>query len=112
MLYHNRQYARVDWHDYNDDLYFITFNTLNKVHYFGYIEDCQMHYTEIGEKMAEDIRNLSTHYPDVVIDEWVVMPNHVHMIIKIGHGDSLQGVKVPTDRKPLVKGSHRSRLYN
>lgn len=109
-IFHNRHYARVDWHDYNDGLYFVTFNTLNKVHYLGYIEDSKMHYSEIGNKLVADILNIPKHYSDIIIDEWVVMPNHAHLIIRIGHGDSLKGIKIPCDRSPIVKVAKRSRL--
>lgn len=109
-IFHNRQYSRVDWHDYNEGLYFVTFNTLNKVHYFGYIEYGEMHFTEIGKKMVSDIINLPCHYPDISVDEWVVMPNHVHLIIKISDGDSRRGVITPTKRQPLIKGARRSKL--
>lgn len=109
-LFHNRQYSRVDWHTYDEGLFFVTFNTLNKVHYFGYIDNGEMHYSEIGEAMVSAIVNAHTHYDDIVIDEWVVMPNHVHLIVRIGSGNSLEGIKDPQKREKITSGSKRSRL--
>ena len=109
-IYHNRQYSRVNWHNYDVGMFFVTFNTLNKVHYFGHVENGRMQYTEVGEKMASDILDIQSRYSDIIIDEWVVMPNHVHLIIKIGNGDPSEGTIKPSNRQPLVKGSKRSRL--
>ena len=91
-------------------MFFVTFNTLNKVHYFGHVENGRMQYTEVGEKMASDILDIQSRYSYIIIDEWVVMPNHVHLIIKIGNGDPSEGTIKPSNRQPLVKGSKRSRL--
>ena len=35
-----------------------------------------------------EILNISSHYEAVSIDKYVVMPNHVHMILTIGDGDN------------------------
>ena len=32
--------------------------------------------------------NLSSHYEKVMIDKFVVMPNHIHMILIIGDGEN------------------------
>ena len=109
-IYHNRKYSRVDWHTYNDGLFFVTISTLDKVHYFGAIENCQMNYSEIGQKMVSNILELQSHYSDVEIDEWVVMPNHVHLIVKIGSGVSIDGIVEPSKRTSLSSGSQRARL--
>ena len=107
---HERKYARVDWHNYNVGTFFVTFSTLGKVHYFGQIVDGEMDYTEVGQKMVEVLLNVPLHYDDVEILRWVVMPNHVHLIVKIGSGNSSEGVIPPAQRKPIVKGSSRNRL--
>ncbi|MDE6460500.1 MAG: transposase [Paramuribaculum sp.] len=107
---HERKYARVDWHNYNVGTFFVTFSTLDKVHYFGQIEDGAMNYTEIGKKMVDVLLNVPLHYDDVKILRWVVMPNHVHLIVKIGSGNSSEGVIQPTQRKPIVKDFSRNRL--
>lgn len=107
---HERQYARVGWHTYNVGTFFVTFSTLNKVHYFGRVENGEMLYTDIGRKAADAIIGLPSHYNDVSIPLWVVMPNHIHLIVKIGSGDSSEGVIPFEQRMPLIKGSNRSRL--
>ena len=108
--FHERKYARVDWHNYNIGTFFVTFSTLDKVHYFGRIVNGVMEYTDIGQKMSTAILDIPLHYNDVEILRWVVMPNHVHLIIKIGSGNSSEGLIPFTQRIPLVKGSSRNRL--
>lgn len=42
---------------------------------------------QIGFIAEEEIRNISAHYDMVSVDKYVVMPNHIHMILVIGNGD-------------------------
>jgi len=39
--------------------------------------------TPIGKCVEEQIRALSQRYPMVTIDSYVIMPNHLHMIVRI-----------------------------
>ena len=45
-----------------------------------------VHLSNCGEIVALAIRNIPTAYSNVSIDHYVIMPNHVHMILRI-HGD-------------------------
>ena len=85
-LYRNQyriQSARATWHDYNGGAYFVTICTRNMEHYFGEIVDGKMNQTEIGRYADEQLRNVSSHYPYAEIPLWVVMPNHIHAIVRI-----------------------------
>lgn len=42
---------------------------------------CRPELTKIGQTVENEIKLLSTIYPNVFVDKHVVMPNHVHMII-------------------------------
>ena len=42
-----------------------------------------MQLTEIGKYAEECVRKIETHYDDVEIPLYVIMPNHIHMIICI-----------------------------
>ena len=75
--------ARAQWHDYNGGVYFITFNTAHRKHYFGEIKDGVMHRNELGEFVHQNIENVSGHYPYAEIPVYQVMPNHVHVIVFI-----------------------------
>ena len=44
-----------------------------------------MHLSEIGAWVDEQLRNISSHYPYAEMPLWVVMPNHIHVIVVIGN---------------------------
>lgn len=72
--------------DYNYTLggyYFITICTENKIHYFGEIVEEKMQLNEIGKLAYSNIENLEKIYNTIKIDKFIVMPNHIHMIIII-----------------------------
>lgn len=107
---HTRKYARVPWHDYNEGEFFITISTMNKVHYFGAIQNGEMDYSDVGYYMCEVLRNINNHHQDASIPLWVVMPNHIHFILRLGDGISANHIKEPTHRKPTNKDGSRTRL--
>ena len=83
-----KQSARAMWHDYDGGLYFVTICTKDRVHYFGEISENEMHLTEVGQYVVEQIRNVQVHYNYAKIPLWVVMPNHLHAIVIID-GDNI-----------------------
>jgi putative transposase len=75
--------ARAQWHDYNGGEYFITICTEHRQHYFGEIRDGIMYFNDAGHKMNELIQEIEQHHPYAHVDNWQVMPNHVHLIVEI-----------------------------
>lgn len=75
--------ARAQWHDYNGGAYFITICTAHRRHYFGFIKNNQMHYSEIGQYAFDNLQNIQTHYPYAEIPLFQVMPNHLHAVVFI-----------------------------
>ncbi|PCI25169.1 hypothetical protein COB57_03070 [Candidatus Peregrinibacteria bacterium] len=91
MIYHShicgRQSYRLEKHDYSQNgLYFITICTKNRENIFGEIEAGTMMHTPGGEVAKRCVQAVSEHYPDVVISDSIVMPNHIHIILKIENG--------------------------
>lgn len=80
-----RKSPRAPFHDYSGGDYFVTICTKEKKHYFGSIENASMQLSPIGEFVDKEINNLPTHYPYIEVISWVVMPNHIHAIIRIHH---------------------------
>jgi REP element-mobilizing transposase RayT len=75
---------RLQNRDYGaNGYYYVTIKTKMGNHYFGYVEDDQMHLNELGEIAKKCWKEIPEHYPFVILDEFVVMPNHVHGIIII-----------------------------
>ena len=75
--------ARAMWHDYNGGAYFVTICTRDMVHYFGEIVSGEMNMTEIGEYVQQCIKNIPQHNTYANVPAFVVMPNHVHLIVII-----------------------------
>ena len=77
-----RKSPRATWHDYNGGRYFVTFCTKNHDLYFGDVVDGRMELSEIGEWAVKQIEQTAIiRQNDVEIPLFVVMPNHVHLIV-------------------------------
>lgn len=64
-------------------IYFITITTKDKIHYFGKVECGRMIYSKIGFKAKDLIEELPLKFHDVSVDIFQVMPNHVHLLLRI-----------------------------
>ena len=51
--------------------------------------------TDTGEITDAAIRDISVKYPGVSVDKYVIMPNHVHLILAVAHDNGRQ-VAAPT----------------
>jgi len=95
LKYHGRYRvptARASWHDYNGGLYFITICTANKVSYFGRIADGIMQLNPLGQYLQHIIEEAPVHHLYASIPMYVIMPNHVHLIIYIRACDETECV--------------------
>jgi len=82
---HQRHSIRLLEHDYSQPgAYFVTVCTLNRVEMFGDVVDNEMVLNGYGRIVGECWRWLSAQYPYVRLDEWVVMPNHLHGVLILG----------------------------
>ena len=63
--------------------YFVTICTQDKTPYFGRVIDEQVDLFLVGEQAERCWREIPDHYENVVLDEFVVMPNHLHGILVI-----------------------------
>jgi REP element-mobilizing transposase RayT len=79
---HHRRSIRFAGYDYRTSGgYFVTICTAKKRCVFGTIENGAMRLHPYG-RMAETCWHaLPEHFPNVVLDEFVVMPNHIHGIM-------------------------------
>jgi len=66
-----------------DGMYFITICTKERLPFFGEIVDGGMKSNSLGTIVKECWFDLPNHYPNLILDEFVVMPNHIHGIMII-----------------------------
>ncbi len=79
---------RYSGYDYSlPGKYFVTICTKNKIPYFGKIENGEMELSELGICLHNQLLKTPTMRPDmnIIIDEFVIMPDHLHAIIIIGN---------------------------
>ena len=84
-----RKSPRAEFHDYSGGDYFVTICTKEKLPYFGHINNGAMHLSRVGQCADKALADLERHYPYVKILLWVVMPNHVHAIVRIVNENGL-----------------------
>ena len=82
---HHRRSIRLKGFDYTrEGAYFVTICTQNQACLFGEIVNGQMRLNDVGEVADICWRAIPERFPRVVLDAFVIMPNHVHGIIWIG----------------------------
>ncbi|HZK24179.1 MAG TPA: hypothetical protein VFC74_02190 [Oscillospiraceae bacterium] len=100
-----RKKLRLEYYDYRQHgAYFVTICTRGKQHLLGEISkqrnpssahDCVC-LSRIGRVTEFEINKLSSIYDRVKIDKYVIMPNHLHLIIIINNVENGQTVFAPT----------------
>ncbi|MBI4647653.1 MAG: hypothetical protein HY738_13965 [Bacteroidia bacterium] len=76
------QSTRMPGWDYSrGGKYYVTICTKNHDCYFGNVIDGKMRLNEMGIITDEFWREIPKHFPHTWLDEYVVMPNHVHGIV-------------------------------
>lgn len=79
--------ARAVWHRYEAGTYFVTICTKGKVHHFGRVVDGEMEYTALGRAAVACWEAVPRHFPHVEVICFVVMPNHVHAVLRVNDTD-------------------------
>ena len=90
MEFQKRKLPRLKEYDYSTPgAYFITICTHNKICILGHIMsgdggfELTVQYSPIGEIAKACLLEIERHYSNVKIDNWVIMPNHVHILFQI-----------------------------
>ena len=84
----NRRSIRLRDYDYSrPGAYFVTICTKGHVNIFGDIVGGEIKLNELGKIVLQCLYDLPSHYSHVKLDEFIVMPNHIHGIfILVGVG--------------------------
>lgn len=92
MVLANRKNLRLRNYDYSQNgVYYITFCTKNRLPILSTSGSRNgpnapfplFELTEIGKNVEKHISMIPEHYPNMKIDKYVIMPNHVHMLLNI-----------------------------
>jgi REP element-mobilizing transposase RayT len=91
---HHRKSIRLKGYDYSlAGLYFITICCQDRECRFGKIENDKMILNNLGKIADECWLEITKHFPNAILHEYVVMPNHVHGIIELVNDDNVVGVE-------------------
>jgi REP element-mobilizing transposase RayT len=81
---HGRRSIRLKEYDYSSPgAYFVTICTYNRKCFFGNVRDVRLILSAVGRKAKTFFREIPEHFENITLDEYVVMPNHLHGIIVI-----------------------------
>ena len=81
---HHRRSIRLKGFDYSRSaVYFVTICVQNRECLFGEIFENQVLLNDAGEMVSKQWLALPSRFPSVVLDKFVVMPNHFHGIVGI-----------------------------
>ena len=81
---HHRRSIRLKGYDYSQKgAYFITLCVKDRECIFGAFNDGIMELNCFGEIVRDTWKDLPNHNADIVLDQYIIMPNHFHGIIII-----------------------------
>jgi putative transposase len=87
--------ARAAWWNYsNPGSYFITICTHEMRHRFGYIKNETIFLSDIGRIVEEEWSISFDIRKELFCEAFVIMPNHLHAILRIEPSDDLIGASV------------------
>lgn len=103
MKLQKRKPNRLNDFDYSQNgMYFITICTKDKKPLLSQItvgacsaSPNKIKLTENGIIVENGIIGISEHYKNVFVDNYVIMPNHIHLIVRIDNSDGL-ALQAPT----------------
>jgi len=95
-----RQHMRLADYDYSRaGAYFVTLCAVDRKCLFGEVVADEMRLNQIGSVVVSCWGEIPKHFPNVTLDEFAVMPNHLHGILLLaGHARPL----------PVIVGSFKS----
>jgi len=81
---HHRRSIRLPGCDYSvPGMYFVTICAKNREYLFGDVADGEMRLNEFGRIVENELKKTPTIRPNIILDEYIVMPNHLHVILQI-----------------------------
>ena len=105
MTHPNRKKNRLDSQLYSQNgAYFITICTDQRKCMLSTVVEAILdrpayaQLTDAGEKVEKAINGIPEHYPNVRVEKYVIMPNHIHLLLMIDtlHGRSVIAPTVST----------------
>jgi REP element-mobilizing transposase RayT len=75
--------------------YFITICTYNRVYKLGYITSGKVALNDFGKEVNYALQNISKVNQNIKIDEYIIMPNHIHAIFVLDNSILNNSISIP-----------------
>ena len=84
MDHPKRKQPRLKEYDYSENgMYFVTICTEGRSRILSHIINGQVFLSEVGEICRSFLDDIPNHYPGVHLDQYVIMPDHIHILLWI-----------------------------
>ncbi|MBO6134922.1 MAG: transposase [Lachnospiraceae bacterium] len=118
MELHKRKNIRLKEYNYTQNgWYFVTICTNNRRPYFGEIINNVVVLNEYGNKIEKIIKDYNDVSTDVINDFYQIMPNHIHIIIRLvttgkhNIGSIVSGLKSKCTKELKIKDLWQKNYY-
>lgn len=91
----NYDYSKYGW-------YFVTICIQNRRKILGNISKDEIKLSKLGELIDKNIKDIEEIFEDIIIDEYVVMPNHIHLIILINSSNKTNLSRIIKKYKEII----------
>jgi REP element-mobilizing transposase RayT len=110
---HHRRSIRLDEYDYTrPGAYFVTLCTAGRERVLSRIVEQQVVLQDCGTIAAAVWRAIPDHFPHAALDEWVIMPDHMHGIIVIERRVTAGAPREQGEARGTVPGSLPAIIQN
>lgn len=77
--------------------YYITINVSDRKCILGKVIDGKMILSEYGVIVDNEIKKIPEYHKRVILEEWIVMPDHIHFIVTLNDFDFENGISTIAD---------------
>ena len=110
---HHRRSTRLAGYDYSQEgAYFVTICTYAKQWQFGDVQNDVMILNQYGQIANSCWLEIPSHFPQIELDAFVIMPNHMHGIIVITESPSNVGAQHVAPSKRHFTSSNKKMTPN
>ena len=100
-----RKHPRLKNYNYaQNNSYFVTICAHEKKYIFGKPQELSI----FGKIAADTLTEIPRHFPDIAIDHFVVMPNHVHAILSVTCAGTDLSVVIGQYKAHVTKQIHQA----